>query len=117
LVVRLMQAGALDLEATEMALRAGMHQLGSRVLETLLEVDAQPLDSESVDCGQGHAAVWLGWRAKQLLTVLGPIQIRRSYYYCEVCRTGVHWQDRQWDIEGTGNIQQSTSEGCPQPVM
>jgi hypothetical protein len=102
LVLRLLRAGALDLEATEMALREGMHQLGARLLEKLLEVDAQPLDSKSVDCGQGHAVSWLGWRPKQLLTVLGPIQIRRSYYYCEVCRTGVHWQDSQWDIEGTG---------------
>jgi hypothetical protein len=37
-----------------------------------------------------------------LLTVLGPIQIRRSYYYCEVCGTGVHPQDSHWGIEGTG---------------
>lgn len=102
MVVRLLRAGALDLEATEMALREGMHQLGSRILEKLLEVDPQPLDSKTVDCGQGHAAHWLSWRPKQLLTVLGSIQIRRSYYYCEVCKTGVHPQDRQWGIEGTG---------------
>jgi len=101
LVVRLLRAGALDLEATEMALREGMHQLGSRILEKLLAVDSQPLDSKTADCGQGHAARWLSRRPKQLLTVLGPIQIRRSYYYCEVCGTGVHPQDRQWGIEGT----------------
>jgi len=102
LVVRLLRAGALDLEATEMALREGMHQLGSRILEKLLELDPQPLDAKTVDCGQGHAARWLSWRRKQLLTVLGPIQIRRSYYYCEICGRGVHPQDRQWGIEGTG---------------
>jgi hypothetical protein len=78
LVVRLLRAGVLDLEATEMALREGMHQLGSRVLEKLLEVESQPLDSKTVDCGQGHGARWLSWRPKQLLTVLGPIKIRRS---------------------------------------
>lgn len=102
MVVRLLRGGALDLEATEMALREGMHQLGSRVLEKLLEVDQQQLDSKTVDCGRGHGARWLSWRPKQLLTVLGPIQIRRSYYYCEVCGTGVHPQDSQWGIEGTG---------------
>jgi hypothetical protein len=102
LVVRLLRAGALDLEATEMALREGMHPLGSRILEKLLELDPQPLDAKTVDCGQGHAARWLSWRRKQLLTVLGPIQIRRSYYYCEICGRGVHPQDRQWGIEGTG---------------
>jgi len=37
--MRLLRAGALDLEATEMALREGMHQVGSRILEKLLEVD------------------------------------------------------------------------------
>jgi hypothetical protein len=100
--VRLLRAGALDLEATEMALREGMHQLGSRVLEKLLEADQPQLDSKTVDCEQGHQARWLGWRPKQLLTVLGPIQIRRSYYYCEVCGTGVHPQDSHWGIEGTG---------------
>ena len=85
-----------------MALREGMHQLGSRVLEKLLEADQPQLDSKTVDCEQGHQARWLGWRPKQLLTVLGPIQIRRSYYYCEVCGTGVHPQDSHWGIEGTG---------------
>jgi len=100
--VRLLRAGALDLEATEMALREGMHQLGSRVLEKLLEASQPQLDSKTVDCEQGHQARWLGWRPKQLLTVLGPIQIRRSYYYCEVCGTGVHPQDSHWGIEGTG---------------
>ena len=102
MLVRLLRAGALDLEATEMALREGMHQLGSRVLEKLLEADQPQLDSKTVDCEQGHQARWLGWRPKQLLTVLGPIQIRRSYYYCEVCGTGVHPQDSHWGIEGTG---------------
>jgi len=101
LVVRLLRAGVLDLEATEMALREGMHQLGSRVLEKLLEVEPQPMDSKTVDCGQGHGARWLSGRPKQLLTVLGPIEIRRSYYYCEVCKRGIHPQDRQWGIEGT----------------
>jgi hypothetical protein len=100
--MRLLRAGGLDLEATEMALREGMHQVGSRILEKLLEGDQQKLDFQTVDCGQGHQARWLGWRRKQLVTVLGPIQIRRSYYYCEVCGTGLHPHDRQWDIEGTG---------------
>jgi len=100
--MRLLRAGALDLEATEMALREGMHQVGSRILQKLLEVDQQKLDSQTVDCGQGHRARWLGWRPKQLMTVLGPIQIRRSYYYCEICEAGRHPHDRQWDIEGTG---------------
>src|SRR5262245_42732219 len=85
-----------------MALREGMHQLGSRILEKLLEVEGQQLDCKSVDCGRGHRARWVGWRPKQLLTVLGPIRIRRSYYYCEVCQKGVPWRDRQWDIEATG---------------
>lgn len=102
MVVRLLRAGVLDLEATEMALREGMHQLGSRVLEKLLEVEPQPMDSKTVDCGQGHGARWLSRRPKQLLTVLGPIEIRRSYYYCEVCKRGIHPQDRPWGIEGTG---------------
>lgn len=101
-MIRLLRAGAVDLEATEMALREGMHQMGSRILEKLLEVDQQKLDSPTVDCGQGHQARWLGWRPKQLMTVLGPIRIRRSYYYCEACGTGLHPHDRQWDIEGTG---------------
>lgn len=87
-----------------MALREGMHRLGSRVLEKVLEMEreGEALDAKSLDCGQGHAAGWRAWRPKRLLTVLGPIQIRRSYYYCAVCRRGVHWQDRQWDIEGSG---------------
>ena len=34
--------------------------------------------------------------------MLGPTQMRRSYYYCEVCGAGLHPHHRQWDIEGTG---------------
>ena len=100
--MRLLRAGALDLEATEMALREGMHQVGEPDFGEAAGGGPSRLESKTVDCGQGHGARWLGWRPKQLLTVLGPIEIRRSYYYCEICGTGLHPQDRQWDIEGTG---------------
>lgn len=37
--MRLLRAGALDLQATEMALREGMHRVGSWILEKLLELE------------------------------------------------------------------------------
>lgn len=94
-------SSGLDLEATEMALRSSMHQIGGRLLERLLNAESNGHVGARRDCGHGHQAVFVDYRNKQLLTVLSSIELRRAYYYCECCGEGIVPRDRELDIVGT----------------
>ena len=90
----------MDLEATEKALRQMGQRLGGSLLEKLLNGNEEP-GSSRIDCGKGHHARLVEMRSKQLITVLGEIEIGRAYYYCEQCQDGVIPKDRELDIVGT----------------
>ena len=90
----------MDLEATEKALRQMGQRLGGSLLEKLLNGNGEA-GSSRIDCGKGHRARLAGVRSKQLITVLGPVEIGRAYYYCEQCQDGVIPKDRELDIVGT----------------
>jgi hypothetical protein len=94
-------AGHLDLEATEMALRAAMHQVGGRLLERLLNADGGGYRGARIPCGQGHPAQFVAFRRKEVLTVLAPVTIQRAYYHCTLCAGGVLPKDHELDIVGT----------------
>jgi hypothetical protein len=53
-----------------------------------------------VKCAAGHGAVFVDYRSKELTTVLGTINLRRAYYYCEECGQGVLPRDEQLDNVG-----------------
>lgn len=94
----LRKSGQCDLEAVEMATRAASHHLGAKVLERLLSA---PAGFElTVVCDCGHQARFHQMRAKQVLTVLGPITIERPYYVCRHCHAGRSPRDRELDVEG-----------------
>src|SRR3990170_1998629 len=105
LVARVLQDGQrlghLDLEASEMALRAAMHQLGGRVLEQLLNADGGGYRGARIPCGHGHHAEFVDHRRKQVLTVLAPVAVQRAYYHCAPCAGGVVPKDQELDIVGT----------------
>jgi len=90
--------GALDLEASELFIRSSMHQVGGRVLERVLN---EHHDGKKVKCSAGHEALLVDYRNKELTTVLGAIEVRRGYYYCDECGEGVLPGDEQLDIVGT----------------
>jgi hypothetical protein len=92
-------SGQLDLEAVEMAVRSSMHRAGAAALSRLLSMDAR--HPEQVDCACGQPARYHDTRPKQLLTVLGPLEIDRAYYHCAHCRQGHSPRDRELDVEGT----------------
>ena len=97
----------LDLEASEMAIRESMHQVGGVILEKVVNAEGRGYRGTQLDCGQGHPAQFVEYRQKQLLTVLGPVRVERAYYYCEECGHGVVGQDEELDIVGTrssGNL-------------
>ena len=90
----------IDMESTEKALREMGQRLGGSLLEKLLNGDREP-SSGGIECGKGHSARFVGVRSKELITVLGEIEIWRAYYYCERCEQGVIPKDRELDIVNT----------------
>jgi hypothetical protein len=95
------QESDLDLEASEMAIRAAMHEVGGMVLEKLLNSAGGDYQGAVVQCTAGHEASFVDYRSKAVTTVLGAVNIKRAYYYCDECRQGVLPRDEQLDIMGT----------------
>jgi hypothetical protein len=87
------------LEAAELAIRTAMLHLGAGLLEQLLAAQSD-YRGPRVDCGGGHDAEFVGYRDKQIDTVLGRITLRRAYYHCALCEHGVAPRDAELGILG-----------------
>jgi hypothetical protein len=98
----LTQQGHIDLEASEMAIRATSHRIGGSLLEKLLDIDGGDYRGTTVDCGKGHRARFVEYREKELITVLSPVGVRRAYYHCDQCGKGIIPKDVALDIVDTG---------------
>jgi hypothetical protein len=83
-----------------MALRTSMHQLGGAILEKLLNADSGHRGPR-VPCGQGHAAEFVDYRSKEVVTVLSRIRVSRAYYHCAICKGGTLPKDADLDIVST----------------
>jgi hypothetical protein len=90
-----------DLEAAELAIRACMHAVGGVVLEKLLNSDGGGYQGARLICGAGHEAIFIDYRCKEITTVLAPVAVKRAYYHCAVCATGVIPKDQELDVVGT----------------
>jgi hypothetical protein len=90
-----------DLEALEMAIRDSMHQMGSRLLEKVINADQGGYGGPRLECGPGPEARFLGYRDKEVVTVVGPVKIQRAYYYCAESQQGRIPKDEALDIVGT----------------
>jgi hypothetical protein len=75
-----------------------MHRAGAAALAQLLRTTA-PVET-AVPCDCGHPARYHQMRAKQLVTVLGRVDIERAYYLCPHCHRGQSPFDRDLDVEG-----------------
>jgi hypothetical protein len=96
--------GQIDLEATETYIRDSMHQIGSIMLEKLLNSDHGGFQGKTIPCKKshgGHKYKFKELRDKDLLTVLGPITVRRAYYYDKDCKEGYCPKDATLDIMET----------------
>ena len=78
-----------------------MTGLGGQLLEHLLTAD-RGHQGQRAGCGNGHKAVFVGYRDKTLRTVLGPVRTSRAWYHCRVCERGHAPRDRQLGSTGTG---------------
>ena len=93
------RTGGLDIEAVELAWRTALHAAGAAALTELLR-DPGPVQA-SVPCPCGGTARYKDMRRKPILTVLGPAQMLRAYYWCSHCRQGQFPADTARDIEDT----------------
>ena len=93
--------GHIDLEATENYIRDSMHQVGSIMLEELLNSDNGGFEGKIISCEKGHRFNFKELRDKKLLTVLGPVTVQRAYYYDKDCHKGYLPKDTLLDIKGT----------------
>ena len=93
-------AGSLDLEASELAIRAAMHEVGGVLLAKLLN-NERGSSPGAVKCRAGHVATFVDYRSKEITTVVGQVEFRRAYYHCGECGEGVLPQDEALDLVGT----------------
>jgi hypothetical protein len=92
--------GSLDLESVETAIRAAMLQAGAAALTQLLQFDPPDADHRTIPCSCGHTALFKELRTKTFLSVVGPVQLRRPYYFCPHCCRGQHPADSELGIAG-----------------
>ena len=78
-----------------------MHNIGSKVLEGLLNADGGGYQGKSLPRDNGHTYEFVEYRDKNVLTVLGEVKVTRAYYYDRQCKNGICPKDNDLDIEGT----------------
>ncbi len=86
--------------AAEAVIRAGLLKLGGSMLEQLLAAD-NGYRGPRVPCGQGHEAVFAGYRDKSLDTTLGLVALTRAWYHCTECERGLAPRDAGPGVAGT----------------
>jgi hypothetical protein len=67
--------------------REGVLRLGGTILGELLSADPG-YRGPRVACGNGHDAVFTGYRGKVIDTVVGEARLRRAWYHCARCKRG-----------------------------
>ena len=97
----LRKTGRLDLEATEMAMRAAMHQAGAAALSQLLQCEPPGPDQREIPCPCGHNAPYREMRSRHVRTVLGAVEFFRPWYLCPQCHNGQFPVDAALDIDKT----------------
>jgi hypothetical protein len=70
-------------------------------LESLLNSDGGGYRGAHLACGQGHSAEFVGYRGKQILTVLSSVEVQRAYYHCPRCQSGWVPKDQELDVVGS----------------
>jgi hypothetical protein len=117
-----------DLKGLEQQIMASVFHIGRRWLEQVLtasDVQAQEPTERTGACG--HVQHLVGYRPRQVLTLLGKISFKRAYYQCclpadeaeaeslSSCTHGEAPADACWGLHGqrtTAGVQQAISYLC-----
>lgn len=78
-----------------------MHRIGASLLEKILNSDNGGFQGAKIPCEKGHMFEFKDYRKKNILTVLGPLTVRRAYYYDPDCKKGYCPKDNALDINAT----------------
>lgn len=89
------------MESFELAIRSSMHSIGRGMLEMLVNGDNGGYCGRTISYGDHQRYDFIEYRDKKLLTVLGPVMVKRAYYYDREHRKGYCPKDHALDIEGT----------------
>jgi hypothetical protein len=81
-------------------IRAGLLKLGGGMLEQLLAAGTG-YRGPRVPCGQGHEAVFAGYRDKSFDTTLGLVTLSRAWYHCAKCERGLAPRDDELGVART----------------
>ena len=84
-----------------MSIRSSMHGVGRKMLESLLNADGVGHRDAAIPCDKGHSAVFVDYREKRLVTILGKVTVKRAYYHDQQCHSGFCPKDDSLDIAGT----------------
>jgi hypothetical protein len=91
----------VDLEAYEMRIRSRMHAIGGRMLQAVINSDGGDYRGRRIQAETGQCYEFIEYREKKLLTVLGPIRLKRAYYYDRQAQRGWCPKDGLLDIVGS----------------
>jgi hypothetical protein len=78
-------------------IRAGLLRLGGAMLGEVLSAD-RGHRGPRVPCGNGHEALFCGYRDKSFDTVLGLVTVSRAWYHCAACGHGLAPRDAELGV-------------------
>jgi transposase-like protein len=77
------------LDELEETVRGGLHALGNKVLQGLIDVVGSGKTADPVPCPRcGESMVFVRYQGKWVQTLLGTIRPERAYFHCAECRKG-----------------------------
>jgi hypothetical protein len=91
--------GPCDFETLEWRIRDSVHRCGSRVLERVFESEAGAWLDRTCQCGGTLRN--RKFQAKTVVTVLGPIRLKRARQQCDRCGQWRVREDESLDVERT----------------
>jgi hypothetical protein len=91
----------LDFEALEVALRQRSLRLAAYAIRQRLNADVSDESRTHLRCPCGKQARYVARRTKNVVSVLGPLQLERAYYHCSRCGHGFCPRDEHLGIENT----------------
>lgn len=98
---RIQDCETVDMEAWETAMRAAVLAAGARILSRLLDKVGAGARKQPITCECGEAMQSRGLRNKPLVTLLGPVEFRRSLFRCDACGSLRYPGDELLDVVGT----------------
>ena len=123
-----------DLKGLEQQIMASVFSIGRKWMEQVLSAPAAEVKEPAERTGEcGHVQQLVGYRPRQVLTLMGKITFKRAYYQCclpteepadeqkaeaqsqQLCTHGEAPADARWGLQGqrtTAGVQQTVSYLC-----